>query len=203
MKISVPELPSHFVSRPRLLTALESGAEPVTLVCAPPGYGKTLLLADWTRRTTDATAWVSLDHNDNDPERLSAVIAAAVASCGAVPADSAVHREACPAVHLPFQEFDFGVGALDRAVAVGHAQPGDDGGLVFAQPADEGVRRGKFAGLDCAHPVFEIGAAPGGEQFGEGADVLGQGRQVRAGSQVILQVTALVFGQVRGSGHDL
>jgi len=32
--------------------------------------------------------------------------------------------------------------ALDRAVAVGQAQPGDDGVEVLAQPADEGVQSG-------------------------------------------------------------
>ena len=58
----------------------------MTLVCAPPGYGKTLLLADWTRRTADdTTAWVSLDRDDNDPERLCAGIVAALGRCAAVP----------------------------------------------------------------------------------------------------------------------
>ena len=45
---------------------------------------------------------------------------------------------------------------------------------------------------------LQVGATPGGEQLGEGADVLGQGRQVRPGGQEILQVTALVLGQVPG-----
>jgi len=93
MKTTVPELPSQFISRPRLIAALESGPEAVMLVCAPPGYGKTLLLADWTRGTADdATAWVNLDRDDNDPERLCAAIVVPLARCPAVPADSVVHR---------------------------------------------------------------------------------------------------------------
>jgi LuxR family transcriptional regulator, maltose regulon positive regulatory protein len=97
IKTSVPELPSQFISRRRLLDVLEAGEGEVTLVCAPPGYGKTLLLADWTRRTADdTTAWVSLDRDDNDPERLCAGIAAALGRCAAVPTDSAVHQLGVP-----------------------------------------------------------------------------------------------------------
>jgi ATP/maltotriose-dependent transcriptional regulator MalT len=40
MKTLVPELPSQFVSRPRLLEVLDDGPTGVTLVSAPPGYGK-------------------------------------------------------------------------------------------------------------------------------------------------------------------
>ena len=40
--------------------------------------------------------------------------------------------EAGASVHLPLQEFELGVGALDRAVAVRQAQPGDDGVEVLA-----------------------------------------------------------------------
>lgn len=40
------------------------------LVCAPAGYGKTTLLADWLRHlpaNDHAFAWLSLDESDNDP----------------------------------------------------------------------------------------------------------------------------------------
>ena len=50
-KTTAPRLPLEFVSRPALLAALDGGEQSaLTLVCAPPGYGKTLLLADWLRR---------------------------------------------------------------------------------------------------------------------------------------------------------
>ncbi len=39
--------------------------------CAhPAGYGKTVLLADWSRRGPQPVAWLSLDAGDNDPARF-------------------------------------------------------------------------------------------------------------------------------------
>ncbi|HEY8532270.1 MAG TPA: LuxR C-terminal-related transcriptional regulator [Micromonospora sp.] len=91
-KITVPAVPPEFVERRGLRAVLEEGAAAgLALVCAPAGYGKTLLLADWTRSDSTAdTAWVSLDHDDNDPRRLWASIAAALAACPSVPRSSRV-----------------------------------------------------------------------------------------------------------------
>ncbi len=69
-----------------------AAAADVALVCAPAGYGKTLLLADWSRSSTAAdTAWVSLDRDDNDPRRLWASIVAALVACPSVPGSSHLH----------------------------------------------------------------------------------------------------------------
>ena len=40
------------------------------LACAPAGYGKTVLLAEWVRRGRHPVAWLSLDAGDNDPARF-------------------------------------------------------------------------------------------------------------------------------------
>ena len=64
------------VSRPRLLARLDEGqAHGLILVCAPAGYGKTVVLADWARRGAQPVcggqvAWLSLDAGDNDPARF-------------------------------------------------------------------------------------------------------------------------------------
>src|SRR5262245_39676634 len=70
-KLYVPRPQSGFVPRPRLVTRHDEGlARGPILVCAPAGYGKTSLLADWTRGGRRPVAWLSLDASDNDPARF-------------------------------------------------------------------------------------------------------------------------------------
>jgi LuxR family maltose regulon positive regulatory protein len=96
-KTAVPRLPPEFVPRPALLTALDRGEDKtLTLVCAPPGYGKTLLLADWVRRQDVACAWVALDEEDDDPRRLWASVLAALTACPAVPPSSRLRSLVVP-----------------------------------------------------------------------------------------------------------
>src|SRR5215468_12252930 len=58
-------------ARPRLVEALDEGrALGLILVCAPAGFGKTVLLADWAKRGSRPAAWLSLDTADNDPARF-------------------------------------------------------------------------------------------------------------------------------------
>jgi LuxR family maltose regulon positive regulatory protein len=92
-KIAVPRLPPEFVVRAALRADLDaSAATDVALVCAPAGYGKTLLLADWSRTSTATdTAWVGFDRDDNDPRRLWAAIVASIAACPSVPCSSRLH----------------------------------------------------------------------------------------------------------------
>ena len=70
-KLHVPRPGPGVVPRPRLTGYLEKGLEQgLVLVCAPAGYGKTVLLADWARRRQRPVAWLSLDEGDNDPARF-------------------------------------------------------------------------------------------------------------------------------------
>ena len=70
-KLHVPGLHPGFVPRPRLAEALGEGlARQLILVCAPAGFGKTAVLADWARRGRWPVAWLSLDAGDNDPARF-------------------------------------------------------------------------------------------------------------------------------------
>ena len=70
-KLFIPRWRAGSVSRPRLLERLERGAESkLTLVSAPAGFGKTTLLAEWIASSSadePPVAWLSLDHNDNNP----------------------------------------------------------------------------------------------------------------------------------------
>ena len=70
-KLNVPGLRPDLVPRPRLAQRLdESRGRGLVLVCAPAGYGKTVLLAEWVRRGRHRVAWLSLDAGDNDPARF-------------------------------------------------------------------------------------------------------------------------------------
>jgi LuxR family maltose regulon positive regulatory protein len=53
-------------------------SSPVICVVAPPGYGKSTLLAQWSERLDRPVGWVSADRRDNDPVVLLTYIAAAL-----------------------------------------------------------------------------------------------------------------------------
>ena len=70
-KLHIPGPRPGLVPRLRLTAQLDEGlARGVILVCAPAGYGKTVLLADWARGCRRPVAWLSLDAGDNDPARF-------------------------------------------------------------------------------------------------------------------------------------
>jgi LuxR family maltose regulon positive regulatory protein len=98
-KIVAPRVPAAFVPRDALRDVLDGAIDvPVTLVCAPPGYGKTLLLADWFVTSGKADkAWVALDADDNDPSRFWAALLAALCECPVVPHDSPLRELVPPA----------------------------------------------------------------------------------------------------------
>jgi LuxR family transcriptional regulator, maltose regulon positive regulatory protein len=78
-KLHLPRPQPGFVVRPRLLERLAEGStHGLTLVCAPAGFGKTSLLADWAHRGTLPVAWLSLDPGDNDPVRFWRYVAEAL-----------------------------------------------------------------------------------------------------------------------------
>jgi LuxR family transcriptional regulator, maltose regulon positive regulatory protein len=86
-KLHVPRPRAAYVSRPRLAAHLDEGAaHELVVVSAPPGFGKTTVLADWARHRGHSVAWVSLDDGDNDPIRFWRHVTAALnaASSGTV-----------------------------------------------------------------------------------------------------------------------
>lgn len=71
-KFFVPVAKGTLISRPRLTTLLQASLKyPLTLVSAPAGFGKTMLLSTWVQSLPDSNpvvAWLSLDEEDNDPQ---------------------------------------------------------------------------------------------------------------------------------------
>jgi LuxR family transcriptional regulator, maltose regulon positive regulatory protein len=67
------------IRRASLLDRLAGGDKRrVVSVVAPPGYGKTTLLAQWAESGGTPFAWVSVDERDNDPKVLLTYIAEAL-----------------------------------------------------------------------------------------------------------------------------
>src|SRR5690348_5175286 len=78
-KLRPPVLRPGTVGRPRLIDTLAPDSlRPVVSVVAPPGFGKTTLLAQWAERDDRAFAWVSVEEPDNDPKVLLSYIAEAL-----------------------------------------------------------------------------------------------------------------------------
>jgi ATP/maltotriose-dependent transcriptional regulator MalT len=70
-KISIPQIPSEFVHRPRLTAQIDRGVRgPLTLLSAPAGYAKTNLLLEWVEQTDLPLAWLTIDNDDNDLGRF-------------------------------------------------------------------------------------------------------------------------------------
>ncbi len=80
--VTVPRLPPRHVSRPRLLARLDGGADlPLTLLCAGPGAGKTVLLADWAGHAGARVAWLSPMAADAEPRRFWRLLESALPAC--------------------------------------------------------------------------------------------------------------------------
>jgi LuxR family maltose regulon positive regulatory protein len=67
------------LQRPRLIQALETGEDgKLTLVSAPPGFGKTTLITSWLHDADNPFTWLSLDGGDNDPLRFLSYLVGAL-----------------------------------------------------------------------------------------------------------------------------
>ena len=76
-----PRSAAQLVPRPRLIERLNDGLDrKLTLISAPAGFGKTMLLSEWAAGCGPRTrvAWVSLDKGDNDPARFCTHLIAAL-----------------------------------------------------------------------------------------------------------------------------
>jgi LuxR family maltose regulon positive regulatory protein len=98
-KLRVPPLPRHLVLRERLLATLDHGVgKRLTLLSAPAGAGKTVLISSWiqTHELPGTPSWLSLDADDNYAPRLIADLLSALRDSGAVAQGDALERLTAP-----------------------------------------------------------------------------------------------------------
>ena len=107
-KLYLPTGRPHLVARPRLIARLNEGlTRPLTLLSAPPGFGKTTLLSEWIATLTPnpsptgrgegvGVAWLVLDADDNDPARFWSYFVAALQQM-----DAAIGASSLALLQLP------------------------------------------------------------------------------------------------------
>ncbi len=84
-KVTVPELPSWAVARPRIEKLIADGARgPLTSVTGPPGAGKSMAIASWAASSAcpRKLAWVTIDDYDNKPKVFWSYAVAALRRAG-------------------------------------------------------------------------------------------------------------------------
>lgn len=116
-KLAAPRTRTGMVERLRLNRALDAaGDAALTLVAAPPGYGKTTAVRFWCASNDTAFAWVTLDVGDNDPSRLWRYIATAVDRVRQGLGARALRRLNDPGLGIanPIDELMNGIAGYDR-----------------------------------------------------------------------------------------
>jgi LuxR family maltose regulon positive regulatory protein len=73
------------VPRPRLTSRLTASSAPVVLVCAPSGYGKSVLIGQWSGQDPRPHRTLILGEEHNDPALLVASIVAALDPIESIP----------------------------------------------------------------------------------------------------------------------
>lgn len=90
-KFTLPPSRADLILRTRLTQRFSASLErPLTLICAPAGFGKTTLLSEWLAAQDGGTlpmAWLSLDEDDNDPGRFLTYLICALANIGGIVSD--------------------------------------------------------------------------------------------------------------------
>ena len=81
-KFYIPPAQSNLLPRLRLVAKLQEGlSNPLVVICAPAGFGKTTLLSEWRESVEGRDfplAWLALEEEDNDPIRFLTYLIAAL-----------------------------------------------------------------------------------------------------------------------------
>lgn len=78
-KLHIPAPRPELAERRRLLARLDqSFAHKLTLISAPPGFGKSTLISNWIAERHPRVGWVSLDSSDDNPTQFFSYFALAL-----------------------------------------------------------------------------------------------------------------------------
>ena len=93
-----PEPRDGLVWRSALVDRLVEANEPIVMLRAPAGYGKTTILSQWAQADARRCVWLTLDAAHNDPELLRRDLSAAITSVLPIPFDdlAAAGQQASP-----------------------------------------------------------------------------------------------------------
>ena len=145
-KLYLPSGRPNVVARPRLLARLNEGlTHPLTLLSAPPGFGKTTLLSEWAMQDKFRVAWLVLDAADNDPVRFWSYVIAALQQI-----DAAIGSSSMTLLQLP------GAAAMESMLGalVNEIDSLPDNRVTEFSPSEiEGIRAGLILVLDDYHVI--------------------------------------------------
>jgi len=71
-----PAVPRNFLSRKHLFHLFETNMPGATIIAAPAGYGKTMLVAEWAEAQSRPTIWCSVDSDDSPQMFFSHIVQA-------------------------------------------------------------------------------------------------------------------------------
>lgn len=77
-RLQPPTARAGVITRSALIARLLASDSPVITLVAPPGYGKTTVLAQWAEQLGPRVAWVSCEKTDDDPVVLWTAVATAI-----------------------------------------------------------------------------------------------------------------------------
>ncbi len=81
----------------------------VTLVSAPAGYGKSVLVSRWADSVEYPVAWISLDESDSDPAHLAAALDEALPGACPVLNDRWISSRTSAGFRLDCRKWNMGV----------------------------------------------------------------------------------------------
>ena len=68
-KLHRPPLTAEHIHRSRLISRFEKNYyKPLSLICAPAGYGKSMLISSWLENSKYKYVWISLSEGENEPK---------------------------------------------------------------------------------------------------------------------------------------